>query len=95
MVDPGTVHRGIAIARLTKADVEHLLANYDADPSAALTIALRIVLEMPEADWTGLVATARFDDDRRRLLLSHDEASLDQLTRELNETRSLEASPGH
>ena len=80
---------------MKKTDAERLLADYDADPSAALTIALRIVLDMPDADWAALIATASFDEHRRRQLLSHDEASLDQLARELNESRSLETSPGH
>jgi hypothetical protein len=82
-------HRGTAISRLKKVDVERLLGAYDADPIAALTVALRIILGMPDADWSTLVAAAPLDADRRQRLLSADEASLDELAAELNERRGL------
>lgn len=74
---------------LRKRDVEALLATYDADPVAALTAALRIVLDRPDADYRTLVTTGPFDDERRTRLLAGDVATLDALTRELNETRHL------
>ena len=69
-----------------------MLAAYDTDPIAALTAALRIVLDMPDGGWAALVAAAPIDEDRRGRLLSHDVSSLDQLTAELNEFRSLDTS---
>ena len=84
------VHTGTdAIARLKKSHVERLLVDYDADPVAALSAALRVVLDMPGADWATLLAAAPLDAARRRLLLDADESSLDQLAAELNERRAL------
>ena len=67
--------------------MEHLLGSYDADPIAALRVALRVVLDMPDADWQALVAAAPVDAARRDLLLAGDQASLDDLAKELNEHR--------
>lgn len=83
------VDRGTLIAALTKAQVERLLAEYDADPIGALTRALRRVVRMPDATWAELLAAAPIDAGRRQLLLSGDEASLDRLAAELNERRRL------
>ena len=91
MVDRGTVDRGTAIVRLKKAHVERLLADYDADPTGALMVALRIVLDRPDAGWTELLDAAPIDADRRRCLVAADERALDQLTAELNERRDLDA----
>lgn len=85
------VHRGTVIARLRKVDVERLLTDYDADPIGALTVAMRRVLQMPGATWAELLDAAPIDARRRRLLLSANEASLDQLAAELNERRGLDA----
>ena len=85
MGDTGTT----AIARLKKTQVERLLADYDADPVAALGAALRIVLDMPDAEWAALLASTPLDVTRRRLLIESDESSLDQLAAELNERRDL------
>jgi hypothetical protein len=74
---------------LKKVHVERLLADYDADPMAALTAALRIILEMSDASWSTLLAAAPIDSDRRRLLLAADEKALDRLAAELNERRSI------
>jgi len=74
---------------LKKRHVECLLADYDADPVSALTAALRITLEMPDATWPMLVAAAPIDAARRRSLLSADESRLDQLVAELNEFRCI------
>lgn len=76
---------------MKKAAAESLLADYDADPIAALTAALRIALDMPGAGWATLLAAAPIEATRRRLLLDADETSLDQLARELNERRGIEA----
>ena len=46
------------MTRLRKADVEQLLAGYDADPVAALTTALRVVLDQPGGEWTALLKAA-------------------------------------
>ena len=83
------VDRGTLIAALTKAQVERLLADYDADPIGSLTRALRRVLRMPDATWPELLAAAPIDAGRRQLLLSGDQASLDRLAAELNERRRL------
>lgn len=90
MVDGRTAHRGTVIARLKKAHAERLLSGYDSDPIAALTAALRVVLEMPDASWVALIAVAPIDATRRQLLLATDETALDQLAAELNERRTLE-----
>jgi hypothetical protein len=83
------VDRGTLIATLTKAQVERLLADYDADPIVAVTRALRRVLRMPDATWVELLDAAPIDAGRRQLLLSGDQASLDRLVAELNERRRL------
>jgi hypothetical protein len=50
---------------------------------------LRIILDLPNADWATLLAAAPIEAVRREKLLAADESSLDQLARELNEFRSL------
>ena len=85
MVDGGTN----AIRRLSKRDAERLLADYDANPIATLSTALRIVLELPDGDWPDLLAAAPLDDSRRRRLLAADHAVLDDLAAELNEARTF------
>ncbi len=89
VVDRGAVDRGAAIARLKKAQVERLLADYDADPIGALTVALRVALDRADATWTELLDAAPIDDERRRRLIAADERVLDQLAAELNERRGL------
>ena len=79
-----------AIARLKKADVEAMLAHYDTDPVRALTDALRLVLEMPTANWPELIGAAGFSDSRAASLIVADEVALDTLASELNELRALE-----
>lgn len=74
---------------LRKAEVERLLRDYDHDPLAALTDALRIVLDAPTATWAELVNRAAFDDERRALLLAGDQSTLDGLAAELNEQRGV------
>ena len=74
---------------LRKRDVEQLLGHYDTDPIAAITTAMRIVLEQPDANYRSLVLAAPFDVDRCARLLAADVVTLDELARELNETRTL------
>ena len=50
---------------------------------------MRIILDLPKADWARLLAAAPIEPARREKLLAADESSLDQLARELNEFRSL------
>ena len=78
--------------RLTKRDVETMMRGYDADPVAALTVALRRTLEMAgdaAPDWADLLAAAPLPDDRREALVRGDQAALDDLAAELNEERRL------
>ncbi len=81
--------RANTIARLTKRDVETLLASYDADPIGALSAALRIVLQRPGAAWPELIEAARFSDTRTAALLLGEERAFDALAAELNELRKL------
>ncbi len=66
-----------------------LLASYDLDPVGALTIALRRVLDQPDATWPDLLASAGFSDTRRAALLVGEARTLDTLAAELNELRAL------
>lgn len=77
------------VPRLRKSDAEALMAGIDADPVAALTVALRRLLDLPGADWADLVAASGLPADRRALLLGGDQRALDELAAELNEQRSL------
>ncbi len=79
---------------MTKADVERLLADYDANPIATLTQALRIALDMPAADWSTLLSAAPIDAIRREQLLANDEPTLDWLATELNERRGFDEHAG-
>jgi hypothetical protein len=75
--------------RLTKRHVEVLLRDYDSDPVGALTVALRIVLRLPQAGWDELVGATGLGADRRRALVAGETAALDELLAELNERRDL------
>jgi hypothetical protein len=83
--------------RLRKRDVEQLLATYDSDPVAALSTALRTLLDMPLDtridDFDGLIFRRRDDGKvspaRARALLDRDLVALDELARDLNESRVL------
>ena len=79
--------------RLRKRDVEHLLASYDDDPVVALAHALRTLLDCPAADFDELVGRLRDDGNvsptRARALLDRNLVALDELARDLNETRAL------
>ena len=89
MVDAGAQRLGCLIARLKKVDAERLLADYDGDPIDALSAAMRIALDLPDATWPTLLEAAPIETARRDKLLAGDEPSLDQLARELNEFRSV------
>lgn len=74
---------------LGKAHVEALLEGYDADPVGALTAALRVALDRPDLEWTGLLQLAGISCARRIRLQGNDPAALDELAAELNELRTL------
>jgi hypothetical protein len=82
---------GDAVTALRKHDVERMMADYDHDPVAALTTALRAALDRPDLEWTALVKLAGFSCDRRIRLQAGETAALDELLVELNEQRSLNA----
>jgi hypothetical protein len=71
--------------RLSKADVERLMNDYDADAVGALTDALRIVTGRTFAGWETLVGS--LPDAAGLLALKT--TSLDRLAAEMNETRSI------
>ena len=81
------------MTRLTKRDVETLLASYDADPVAALTVALRRASDRAEATWAELVAAAPLPAAERAALLAGEQRALDDLARTLNELRGLAGPP--
>ena len=79
-----------SIARLTKRDVETLLATYDDDAIASLTEAMRRILDRANGTWPELVGAAGFSDTRAAALLLGEQGALDELVRELNELRDLD-----
>ena len=68
-----------------------MLATYDDDPVAALSTALRLITGRTEASWEELAHVAAADPERRAALVAGDPAALDDLVRELNELRQLDA----
>ncbi len=74
---------------LRKSDVERMMADYDRDPVEALTTALRIALDRPDAGWTDLVSAAGYGCARRIRLQAQETAALDELAAELNELRAV------
>jgi len=66
-----------------------LLADLDHDPVAALTIALRQVLDQDDLSWPELVQASGFSDTRSAALLLGEQGALDALAGELNELRAL------
>jgi hypothetical protein len=81
------------VARLTKRDVEAMLATYDADPVQSLHVALGRVLDRPDATWPALVAATGLPDTERAALARADPAALDALARTLNELRTVPRPP--
>lgn len=77
------------MSSLTKRDVERMLDAYDDDPTAALTVALRIALDRDDLDFTALVKLAGFSCARRIRLQAGEAAALDELLAELNELRTI------
>lgn len=77
------------MARLTKRDAEALMASFDIDPCAALTVALARLLDLPGATWEQLLAAAPLTAERRTALAAGDQRALDHLAAELNENRTL------
>ena len=69
--------------------MEALLAHYDDSPEVALTLALRVVLDAPAAEFDELITAAQFPAPQTQQLLARDTAALDHLARELNELRTL------
>ena len=65
------------------------MGAYDDDPVAALTTALRRVLDSPDGDWPTLVRLGGFSPERSARLLGADQRALDELAAELNEQRAL------
>lgn len=80
------------MTRLQKAHVEALLRDYDADPIAALTTALRVALDKPDADWAALLSATPLPSFRRERLLACEQLALDEFAAELNEARGFLAS---
>lgn len=77
------------MTRLSKANVEALLATYDAEPITALTAALRVALDAPSLEWAQLLQLADFPADRRRRLRAGHPDALDRLAADLNELREV------
>jgi hypothetical protein len=78
------------VHRLSKRQVEAMLDAYDADPVAALTVALQVVLGQPDRSFDELLEIARFPSPRRQALAERDAGALDDLLSELNELRTLD-----
>ncbi len=76
-------------AMLSKRDVERMLAEYDRDPVAALLAAMRIVLGRPFASWQTAMIECCAGANKMQQLLDFDQSALDDLARELNETRVI------
>ncbi|MEO5974945.1 MAG: SET domain-containing protein-lysine N-methyltransferase [Ilumatobacteraceae bacterium] len=72
---------------LSKREVEHLLAEVDDSPVAAVLKALRVVIGIPFASWETAIAMYCNSDARQASLLNREVSSVDRLTAELNETR--------
>ena len=77
------------MTRLGKAQVEALLAGYDAAPIEALTNALRVALDAPTLEWAALIVLADVPHERREALLEGEQTALDDLASELNELRNV------
>jgi hypothetical protein len=73
--------------RLSKRDVEMLMARFDEDPYGALSNALRIALGRPNASFETLVRLAPIDPAWRGDAIAGHVAALDRLAGLLNETR--------
>ena len=75
--------------RLGKRDVEALMTDIETEPVGAMTTALQHVLDRPDLVFDQLVELAPIEPSLQRRLHDRDEEALDELARELNETRTL------
>ncbi len=73
--------------RLSKRDVELLLATIDDSPLAAVLSALRLVIGFPDATWETAINLYCNFDGREHGLLNYETTAIDLLATELNETR--------
>lgn len=79
----------IAMRKLSKREVEALLAEYDKDPASALLAALQILIPERPDNWEEAVNSLPLDDATKRQLRDRSLAALDSLVKQLVETRSL------
>lgn len=74
---------------LAKRDVELMLATYDDDPIASLTVALTLLVGRNGLHFDELVVEAGLSEARTALLMAREQQALDDLLAELNERRTL------
>ena len=75
--------------KLSKRDVEALLAEYDKDPVSSLLSALQLLLPERPSNWEEAISALSIDDAKKQELRSHSIDALDSLVKQLVETRSL------
>lgn len=75
--------------RLTKLDVELMLATYDDDPIEALSRSLSILVGREGLGFDQLLVEAGLSEARTAVLMAHEQHALDELLAELNERRTL------
>ena len=75
--------------RLKKFEIEELLATYDADPIASLTIAVGLIFNVDFDSWEQAVAALPFSNQRKQDLMMGTTQALDQLLKQLVEERTL------
>lgn len=75
--------------RLSKLDVELLLATYDDDPIEALSRALSILVGREGLGFDQLLVEAGLSEARTAMLMAREQGALDELLAELNERRTL------
>jgi hypothetical protein len=75
--------------RLTKLDVELMLATYDDDPIEALSRALSLLVGREGLGLDQLLVEAGLSEARTAMLMAREQRALDELLAELNERRTL------
>ncbi len=75
--------------RLTKLDVELMLATYDDDPIEALSRALSLLVGREGLGFDQLLVEAGLSEARTAMLMAREQRALDELLAELNERRTL------
>lgn len=75
--------------KLSKRDVEALLAEYDSSPTDALLCALKILLPQRPSTWNEAVGLLDIDDATKTALRNENTSALDALVKQFVETRSL------